>query len=481
MSPGAAPATRWAPGTLPTSVWAAAGIAAAAIGTLAALARPEVMVATTALVVLSVPAVWVLSSPARALPLYAFVLPLDIYLSTSLRVTSTQALQVLMIAAWMIRLLLEDRRAVRTRPTESVLPYSAGALLIAYLIASLTWSVNVDASARSVVRNLGGILMATYAARYADRVILGRIGRAMCYGALVTAGYGYFQYARGGYDPIYPLFSPFYTEPFQARGGGFAVVASFANPNILAGYMLMVLPVSWASALTASGLWRRVAWLVTALLLLGILLLTFSKASWLLCFALVGLWAVARLPLGATLAMTAAAIGGAGVILFLLEPVLRTLLYIFPDSREVSVDTRLGLWVAAVAAFLQRPLLGFGLEGFAAATADVRYGLLADLVRAHNMYLQALVDLGIVGSVLWWTPCVLIVRRAIARLDTADRSAGANLHLALLLSAAAFFLYGLVETLNISNQYVNTSWLVMGLLAASSHQQLRGRQHEPAA
>ena len=97
------------------------------------------------------------------------------------------------------------------------------------------------------------------------------------------------------------------------------------------------------------------------------------------------------------------------------------------------------------------------------------------------MYLQLLVDLGVVGSVLWWTPCALIVRRAIARLHLDDHGAGASLHLGLVLSAAAFFLYGLVETLNISNPYLNTSWLVLGLLAASSHHQRRRRQGALAA
>lgn len=463
---------RFGPESLPTAAWVVIAGVCVAIAGLAVWAGPLATLGTALAVLVAIPAVWAVSVPGRALAVYAFALPLDIYLSTTLRVTSTQVLQVAIFTAWMIRLLLDERRSHAPRPTETVLPYRTGALLVGYLIVSLTWSVNVDASARSVIRNLGAMLMAVYAAGHADRATLGRIIRAMGYGALVAAAYGYVQYARGGYDALYPLFSPFYTDPFVARGGGFSVVATFANPNILAGYLLMVLPLVWASCVSATGP-RRAAWLVAAVLLGGLLLLTFSKASWLLGFALLGLWALARLPIGATFALGAAGGIVAGVILLLIEPVLRTLLVIFPDSREVSVDTRLGLWWAAIAAFLERPLLGFGLDGFAAATAGVRSGVLADLIRAHNMYFQALVDLGIVGSLLWWTPCVLIVRRAIARLHLEDHGAGASLHTGLVLSAAAFFLYGLVETLNISNQYVNTSWLVLGLLAASSHQQRR--------
>ena len=46
-------------------------------------------------------------------------------------------------------------RSLTSTLTETVLPYRTGALLVGFLIASLAWSVNVDVSARSVVRNLG--------------------------------------------------------------------------------------------------------------------------------------------------------------------------------------------------------------------------------------------------------------------------------------------------------------------------------------
>ena len=97
------------------------------------------------------------------------------------------------------------------------------------------------------------------------------------------------------------------------------------------------------------------------------------------------------------------------------------------------------------------------------------------LVRAHNMYLQTLVDLGLIGSVLVWLPCLLILRGAWKVLDLDSRSPSAILHLALLLSAAAYFLVGLIDA-HLSNQYMNTSWLVLGLLAAST----RNRREQTA-
>jgi len=453
-----------------TTVAVAAGLLllALAVTEAALLAGPVYMMVAAAAVLATIPAVWAISSPRRALPLYAFALPLDIYLSTELRLTTTQVLQVGIVAAWAVRLLLTEGRPAGPRRRGSMGPtVRVGLALIVYLIVSLTWAINPEVSARSVVRNLGAIMMAVYVAYHADRDLLGRITRAACYGALVTTVYGFAQYAQGGYDALYPLFSPFYNEPFLSRGHGFAVVATFANPNILAGYMLMVLPIGWASVVAARGT-RRAAWLVAVLMMGGVLLLTFSKGSWILLGILAVAWFFARLPGGGALMLAVAGGAALGVVLLFLDPIMNTLIALFPNSQEGSVDVRLSLWSAALSAFIERPLLGFGLDGFAAATAGVRYGALADLVRAHNMYLQALVDLGVVGSVLWWTPCLLIVRRGLLQLRRADHGPEASLHLALLLGAAAYFLYGMVETLNISNQYVNTSWLVIGLLAASN-------------
>ena len=459
---------------LPAAAWAAAGATCAAIGAGATVAGPWAALLTAAAIAACVPAIWVLSSPTRAMLLYAFVLPLDVYLSTSLRVTSTQVLQVAIFVAWMVRLELAPR-AASARPAATVVPYRVGAALVGYLLLSLLWSIDFDVSVRSVARMLGAMLMAAYAAEHADSRQLGRYARAMCYGALVTTIYGFVQYARGGYDPLYRFFSPFYTDPFVWRGLGFSVVATFSNPNILAGYMLMIMPLAWASQGNARG-GRRIGWLVVTVLFAAIMLLTFSKASWLLLMLLLALWAAARLPAQATLGLST--VGGIvlGTLLLVIEPLMRMLVEVFPNTQEGSVDVRLGLWWAAIGAFLERPLVGFGLDGFAKATEDVRVGLLADLVRAHNMYLQTLVDLGLLGSVLVWTICLLILRGAWTMLDLDSRSRSATMHLALLISAAAYFLVGLIDA-HLSNQYMNTSWLVLGLLAAST----RNRRQEAAA
>lgn len=410
---------------------------------------------------------WVLATPIRAITIYAFLLPFDVYLSTTLRVTSTQLFQTIVLGVMAANALLAIGTA-RRRPQLPGAIVSLGICLIAYLAISITWSISPEASARGLLRIVAAILMASLAAtQLRDRTTIWQVVTAAALGALATSLYGYAQFIRGGHDSLYQYFSPFYSDLFTARGAGFSVVATFANPNILAGYGAMVIPLVWALAADSQGL-RRAAWVAVAALVSGAVLLTFSKSGWLLVVLLAALWTLARVTSGIRLA----ALGGVGisigVAVLLLDPLVNTFTAIFPNVREMSVDSRLGLWRASVSAFVESPLVGFGLDGFAAATAETRTGVLADLVRAHNLYLQTLVDIGIVGAVLFWVPLLIIYVSGLKVLLNEPRGKGSPLQLGLILSATSFFLFGLVETLNISNNYVNAYWLIFGLLAAST-------------
>ena len=91
------------------------------------------------------------------------------------------------------------------------------------------------------------------------------------------------------------------------------------------------------------------------------------------------------------------------------------------------------------------------------------------------MYLQALVDYGIAGSVLLWGTGAVILRRGWLALGVLRPRTESAWHLGLLIAAGAFFLHGFFETMHGSNSYTNTQWLIFGLLAASTRNaRLRG-------
>lgn len=458
--------------TAPARTWLPTLVGGMVIGTAVAVWGPVVALAGVAIACGGLTAAWLLAMPVRAVTFYAFLLPFDVYLSTSLRVTSTQVFQALVLVVTASGVLLAGRTTSRASNLPAgVAPLGIG--LIAYLVMSIAWSISPEASTRNLLRTVAALLMGGLAASVIrDTVALRRVCSAAALGALVTSLYGYAQFARGGHDQLYRYFSPFYSELFVARGAGFSVVATFSNPNILAGYGAMVLPIIWALATDARSS-SRVFWAAVSVLVSGVVLLTFSKAGWVLVMALAASWVLARITAGTRPVAAAGAGIALGLFVLFIDRLLGYFSLVFPNAREMSVDSRLGLWRVSLSAFAESPLLGFGLDGFAAATSELRATGLADLVRAHNIYLQTLVDIGLVGTVLFWTPLAMVFVLGLKSLLLEPFRDSSPLHLGLVLSALGFILFGVVESLNVSNNYVNLYWLVFGLLSAST--QLRRR------
>lgn len=161
------------------------------------------------------------------------------------------------------------------------------------------------------------------------------------------------------------------------------------------------IPVGLAAALMAVAMYftyTRATWLAVAV---GLGALAFratgsSSATWMRRFALgtAGLMLVAAMAFGSA--------GKAG-------------------ERFGNVDTinyRLNLWATAVTAAAERPLLGYGFSEFG-EVADQHERSFGDLAAhnfsentvAHNTFISTLVELGLIGLLLYGAALFLIVRR----------------------------------------------------------------------
>ncbi|MFO0973143.1 MAG: O-antigen ligase family protein [Phycisphaerae bacterium] len=185
-------------------------------------------------------------------------------------------------------------------------------------------------------------------------------------------------------------------------------------------------------------------------------------------------WRGARL-LGGAL-VTAVALGGAGYVAYLYRSNVLV--------KRVSIGSRFVLYHAALDAFRERPVLGWGPDGFAAdattrlarARGESPQTVIADIANAaHNEWLQALMELGLPGGLLY----ALLPLAVIAR---AWRGAAARRDAHLLTSVAIFSaaLAALCAT-DLSSITLRTPtgpvwyWTLLGLLAA-----LTRAAHSPA-
>lgn len=186
----------------------------------------------------------------------------------------------------------------------------------------------------------------------------------------------------------------------------FPVTGTFNNPGPFAGYLALVLVCAFSALTRSSNLpvKQNVPLLLTCLLLALALILSNSRAAWLAVVLPVGLYVGQQLPASRSRSL---ALKISMVVLLLL---LVLFLYVY---KKDSADVRLLTWRAGFSLFLDAPLWGHGVGGFASnymnyqarflnAHPGSHFAYLADNnTIAFNDYLRLLCEQGVVGFILF--------------------------------------------------------------------------------
>jgi putative inorganic carbon (HCO3(-)) transporter len=162
-----------------------------------------------------------------------------------------------------------------------------------------------------------------------------------------------------------------WADPNSVADGTVRIYSTLENPNLLAGYLLVVLPLALAALLR----WRRPARRLFALaaLALGLaaLVLTYSRGAWMglvAAAAVVALLLALRLtrrwpPLWRRLMPLLLLAGGAAllaVLVWQVEPLRVRVLSLLAGRGDSSNNFRINVWLAALDMIQARPWIGIG-------------------------------------------------------------------------------------------------------------------------
>ncbi len=229
---------------------------------------------------------------------------------------------------------------------------------------------------------------------------------------------------------------------------------TFILPGELAGYLIVLLPISYALGCVAAQRAMRILARITLALGLIALLLTYSRAGWMGFAAACAFLLAVRSRHG---------IGRAALVV--LGGVVAILL-LFNAHHDPSEDyTRLSIWQAAVQIADRFPLTGVGPFNFSRLYALVRApDGDATAFHAHSLYLTFFVEFGIVGlaAVAWtlWRFAVELQRRV--------SNAGATtafLSLSVAAGLVGVAVQGLIDTVSV---VIFGLWMPMMALALAA-------------
>ena len=334
----------------------------------------------------------------------------------------------------------------------------AGMIALSLLVSSL--GPNVDAL-RSLARFSSYLAFFFAVAGWLEtREQIGTVIKIVLFSGILVALFGFFQVWQKGYTDLYYYLYPLQEEGLEEWNG--RITSFLFHFNSLAGYLNLLLPLSLAVMVLSRERWLRYAAIACHGMGLAALYFTGSRGGLIAYLAMVLVSLYFLKPRLVALSQLLLAFALAAAIVLSLQP------EILRESRLQEVDeftsaSRLALWSAAGAMFLQHPVMGVGYGNYRSLYNDYIPGATPNQLDAHNLYLQFLGETGVIGFLIF---AAMVVGLAIVAIRLARNAVSLYRLVGIAMGGALVttLTHGMVDYLfNVSPQFGAMFWLLMAM------------------
>ena len=240
------------------------------------------------------------------------------------------------------------------------------------------------------------------------------------------------------------------------------VVSTFANPNVLGEYLILIIPITVALAITSKSLKERFAFACGAAFDIFCLVLTWSRGAW-LGFAVS---TVVFLLLADKRCFTAGILllPPAAVALSLSGSVMNRITSIFTHS-DTSSSYRIGIWKGVLKMLGKVFHYGIGIGEGAFAAVYPSYALrgIETAPHSHSLYLQIITELGISGAVVFFIFLFLLAQINISHIASPDSKSSKLIEIGIFCGLIAFLVQGMTDYVWYNYRIFLMFWIVVGL------------------
>lgn len=209
--------------------------------------------------------------------------------------------------------------------------------------------------------------------------------------AVITAFYGLYQYMFGD------LYSQAWLDKEMFEDIKMRVYSTFENPNVYGEYLILAIPIIAGLLWTEKGIFKKLFWLGSLGVTMLALALTFSRGCWLGIILAIGLLAI----------MIDRRFILLGIVALLFLP------FVLPESimnrflsignmGDSSTSYRVYIWMGTLAMLADYWFsgIGLGITSFNMIYPIYSYNDIS-APHSHNLYLQLVVEFGIVGLIVF--------------------------------------------------------------------------------
>ena len=275
-----------------------------------------------------------------------------------------------------------------------------------------------------------------------------------------------------------------WADPNSMSAGAIRIYGPLGNPNLLAGYLLPLLPLAAIALLRWKGFGSRLFAGVTLVLTTVATMLTYSRGGWLGLIA--GLSVVVLLLLVRSTQtwpliwrrLVPLAVLLLGVVVLVVaathfEPIRTRIGSLLAGRGDSSNNFRINVWFAAAEMVRDRPWLGIGPGNAAFNSIYPLYQQPKfNALSAYSVPLEILVEMGIPGLIACFGLLNAAVRKGLASLHLNRPEALAGI--ACLAAISGLLVQGITDTIFFRPEVQLTGWFALATLSSLSGQSKEG-------
>lgn len=379
----------------------------------------------------------------------AFFLPLSLSVSSGFLALAT--------VLWAGRMLINGHLDLKRTPFDTTI-----AILVALAATSVLFAPERWLSFYNYYHLMGRYVVLYYLVVNNVHSLdqLKRLVTAMLFSAGFVAAYGFYQYVHGVDISAFEWVDGSQFPDLKMR-----VFSTLQNPNLLAGFLVIVIAVASGLGLYAKQPRRKLSFLVLVLALGLCLVLTYSRGAWLSVLAVIAAYGVlySRKTFWLLLFIPLVVFAGHDVL-------MERLMSIFHPT-DTSATMRLAIWESTLAMIADHPLFGIGWGAYSRVYPAYDFFVLdpgTRIFHAHNLYLHIAAEIGLPGLFAF-----LAIMYGHARLamrlaaETADRWLS-GLMLGILVALVSIAVSGLTDHIMFNPQVAMLYWMLNALITTAA-------------